>query len=67
MIVNNIILLLGIGLFISGIMNFSSFFHPGGTFYYYKPEIIENITIGSILITIGLLIRVEKKWEIKRD
>lgn len=60
-IMNNIILLLGIGFFISGIMNFSGIPHRGGTFYYYKRAIIEQITIGSILIIIGLLIRVEKK------
>ena len=72
-IIKNIVLLLGIGLFVSGIVSFSSRVHTGKPLftkeikaypvaisYYYESEAINNITIGAVLIAVGLLVRAEK-------
>jgi hypothetical protein len=88
LIVNNIVLLTGTGIFTYNLVNFSSKYHAGigipfmtraremsqgiseirtypiATYYYYEPETIILLTLGAILIAIGLLIR-EKRNEKK--
>lgn len=79
-IIKNIVLLLGIGLFVSGIVSFSSRVHTGidvrpsksltstreietypvAISYYYGSEAINSITVGAVLIAVGLLVRAEK-------
>jgi len=84
LIVNNIVLLTGTGLFIYGLFNFSSSYYRGyktgnapgkieldftekiypiATHYYYETESIQIITIGAILIVLGLLIREKRNEE----
>ena len=53
---NNIVLLLGIGLFVHGTAQATLF---GGR-YYYISMAIAKITIGVVLMAIHLLIRAEK-------
>ena len=75
----NIILLLGTGLFTYGLFSFNSRYYSGifkgtairpplltpypiATYYYYEPTILILLTIGAILIVIGLIkIRTKKE------
>ncbi len=50
---NNIVLLLGIGLFVSGVTDFNRY-------YCYSSTAIAKITIGVVLIAIHFLVKAEK-------